>query len=224
MNYQKIYDQIIERARSEVRKKKSTVYYEAHHIIPRCLGGEVLTTQWKTHPNIVLLTAREHFLCHWLLVRLHSENAKLIYALWMMCNTGSGTKYKSYSPSSRAYEESKNLYSKELKKKPVWNMGKLPSKKGISQTKEHIEKRIKAHKGTTRTEEARSKMSEARKGKIPWNKGLHRSEEQNRNYKKPVRHKETGATYSSINEASLAFKCTGQTISNRLKKGIFEYT
>jgi len=26
------------------------------------LGGEGKTTEWQTHPNIVLLTAKEHFI------------------------------------------------------------------------------------------------------------------------------------------------------------------
>lgn len=62
MNYQRIYDQIIERAKCENRDKGGEIYYEAHHILPKCLGGEGHETQWKFHPNIVLLTAKEHFI------------------------------------------------------------------------------------------------------------------------------------------------------------------
>lgn len=63
MNYQKVYDDLIHRAKSENRKKLKTdnpdyVYYEAHHIIPYYLGSEGSCLEWKTHPNIVLLTAR----------------------------------------------------------------------------------------------------------------------------------------------------------------------
>ena len=39
MNYHRIHDQIIERAKSENRQKGGDVYYEQHHIIPRCMGG-----------------------------------------------------------------------------------------------------------------------------------------------------------------------------------------
>lgn len=79
MNYQRIYNQLIERGKKENRKKlKHTnpdfVYYERHHIIPRCLGGS------NDKENLVLLTAREHFLAHWLLVRIYPENSKLIFA------------------------------------------------------------------------------------------------------------------------------------------------
>jgi hypothetical protein len=222
MDYQKIYDQIIEKAKRESRSKGGETYYEAHHILPKCLGGEGHESQWKYHSNIILLTAREHFICHWLLVRVYPENAKLIYALWMMSNRVGGRRENRYIPSSRAYEEARGLHSKELKKKPAWNTGKLPVRRGISQTKEHVEKRVKAHKGSVRTEESRQRMSEARKGKVPWNRGKVRSEELNKKYKKPILHIESGVIYSSINEAALAFKCSGQAISNRVKKGIFK--
>jgi hypothetical protein len=39
MNYEKIYNQIIEKARAENRIKGTSVYYEKHYIVPKCLGG-----------------------------------------------------------------------------------------------------------------------------------------------------------------------------------------
>ena len=39
MNYQKIYDLIIQKANQENRKKYKGIYYEKHHILPICLGG-----------------------------------------------------------------------------------------------------------------------------------------------------------------------------------------
>ena len=52
MNYQKIYENLISKAKSENRKKYKGVYYESHHIIPRCLGGN------NDKENKVLLTAK----------------------------------------------------------------------------------------------------------------------------------------------------------------------
>ena len=54
MNYQKIHDAIIERAKT----RKLEGYKERHHIIPRCLGGT------DDNENLVDLTAREHFIIH----------------------------------------------------------------------------------------------------------------------------------------------------------------
>lgn len=109
MNYKKIYDEICERAKSELEgrkaKKKLGNYYEGHHIVPKCLGGEGWATQYN-HSNIVLLTAREHFLCHWLLHEMHPENYKLAKAFSMLCNVKDPNQIR-YIPSSRIVEYAK---------------------------------------------------------------------------------------------------------------------
>jgi hypothetical protein len=59
MNYQFHYDELI---RKRGRKVKPTgIYTEGHHIIPRSMGGT------DESNNITYLTAREHFIAHWLL-------------------------------------------------------------------------------------------------------------------------------------------------------------
>ena len=40
MNYIKIYNKLIIKAKSENRKKFDSVYYEAHHIQPKSFGGK----------------------------------------------------------------------------------------------------------------------------------------------------------------------------------------
>ena len=67
--YSKWYYSIIETAKSQHRKKllKEDLdykYYENHHIIPKALGGS------NSNENLVLLTAREHFICHILLPKM----------------------------------------------------------------------------------------------------------------------------------------------------------
>jgi phosphoglycolate phosphatase-like HAD superfamily hydrolase len=57
----------VERARNRVLDS----YTERHHIIPRCIGGT------DVKENLVDLTAREHFICHRLLVNIHPDNNKL---------------------------------------------------------------------------------------------------------------------------------------------------
>jgi len=54
MNHQKIYESIIEKARFEDRQKLDKknaeyIYYEKHHIIPKCLLGN------NEKENLVLL-------------------------------------------------------------------------------------------------------------------------------------------------------------------------
>jgi hypothetical protein len=105
MNYKKIYSSIINKAKSENRLKGGGVYYEAHHIIPICLGGKGKASQWNFHANIVLLTAREHFVCHWLLHRIYPENRSLLYAFDKMCVISPTHKNNRYIPPSRAVQE-----------------------------------------------------------------------------------------------------------------------
>jgi len=75
MNYNKIYQQIIERAKA----RQIDGYNEKHHILPRCLGGD------DSRDNLVSLTAREHFIAHLLLVKIYNGNLKLVKAVAMMC-------------------------------------------------------------------------------------------------------------------------------------------
>ena len=39
MNYKKVYDALIIKAQNENRIKGQGIYYETHHIIPKCYGG-----------------------------------------------------------------------------------------------------------------------------------------------------------------------------------------
>lgn len=104
MNYLRLYNSIIERARSEadIRKcdKRGGGYYECHHILPKSLGGTDLPT------NKALLTAREHFICHWVLVKIYKPNTierqKMMCALWML--RGKSQLHKGRYINSRAYE------------------------------------------------------------------------------------------------------------------------
>jgi len=72
MNYYKNYIEYIDFVKTKNRKKfdkndKEYVYYENHHIIPKCVGGD------DNSQNLVLLTAREHFLAHYLLVKIYKN-------------------------------------------------------------------------------------------------------------------------------------------------------
>jgi hypothetical protein len=105
MDYLKIYDQIIHRAKKENRLYGKGTYYERHHIIPKCMGGQGIVEEWKTHPNIVILTPREHFICHWLLCRIYPENKKLAHAFWFMSKQNEPRQQRDYIVSSRTYAE-----------------------------------------------------------------------------------------------------------------------
>lgn len=88
--YTNWYYSIINQAKSQERIKSSDNYYESHHIIPKALGGRNLKN------NIVLLTAREHFICHVLLVKMTTgkDKMRMSYAF-----------YRFTSPKSRSHRE-----------------------------------------------------------------------------------------------------------------------
>jgi hypothetical protein len=119
MDYKKIHDSIINRAKARTLEG----YTETHHIIPKCMNGT------NESNNLVELTAREHFIIHWLLHEMYPNNADLRYAFWSMCrNSGNQSRYK---PSSRVYEYAK------LKMLEVWLKFK-PSDKQINSIKESL--------------------------------------------------------------------------------------
>lgn len=70
MEYQRHYDSLIDKAKNRVLKR----YSETHHIIPKCLGGD------DSKDNLVDLTAREHFVAHLLLAKIHGG------VLWVALN------------------------------------------------------------------------------------------------------------------------------------------
>lgn len=106
MNYVKIYDQIINRALVANRLKNTDIYFESHHIIPKSLGGT------NKSDNLVLLTAREHFIAHKLLCKIYPNNDKLKYALWAMMNLNNKNQQRMYKISSREYDQIRSEYSK----------------------------------------------------------------------------------------------------------------
>lgn len=72
------------------RVKTSCDYYEQHHILPRSLGGS------DEKSNLVMLTAREHYIAHLLLYRMYKteggENLrKMAFALISMLSTKTTT-------------------------------------------------------------------------------------------------------------------------------------
>jgi hypothetical protein len=119
MDYQRIYNQIVDRAKQEERKKGNGTYYESHHILPKCLGGS------NKKENLVLLTGREHFLVHWMLVRIYPENKSLVHAFWAMCNRKGKGQEERYSSSSRGYAEAKLRFS-ELRSKTLTSFYQTP--------------------------------------------------------------------------------------------------
>lgn len=109
MNYRHIYCKIISYAKSQNRHKGDGNYYERHHILPKSLFP-----LWKNRKsNLVLLTAREHFFCHQLLIKIY-PGKEMAFALHLLLTTNNGKQVIS----SREYEKIEKLnsiYRKQMK-------------------------------------------------------------------------------------------------------------
>ena len=82
--------------------------YERHHILPRSLNG----TDEKS--NLIYITPRQHFICHWLLIKIYStgeEHWKMLNALRMMRAENPNQKRYHTKITSRVYERLKLEYA-----------------------------------------------------------------------------------------------------------------
>ena len=70
MDYKKHYNLLMTRARSRVNLTET--YTESHHVVPKCMGG--------INDEVVNLLPEGHFLAHLLLVKMHPDVTKLVYA------------------------------------------------------------------------------------------------------------------------------------------------
>lgn len=153
--YTKWYQAIIERAQN----RTNDGYTERHHIQPRGLGGS------DHKDNLVALTAREHFICHWLLTKMHTGEAKskMIYALNGMKRSNEFARRYDTKITARVYENLKKEFSKVHS---ATMKGSTPWNKGVSITEEQREKNRIAAIGKKHTLEAKEKISVASTGRI----------------------------------------------------------
>lgn len=102
MDYELIYNKII---LSRINNIPSG-YKEEHHIIPRSLGGT------DTTDNLVYLTAREHFICHYLLTKIYEVGTMEWYKMhnaFIIMKAGSQLQNRYFN--SRLYESRKKNFS-----------------------------------------------------------------------------------------------------------------
>jgi hypothetical protein len=145
--YTKWYNSIIENAKKQDRIKyrrtnPNFVYYEKHHIIPKSLGGV----------EEVLLTAKEHYICHLLLPKMvpNIHKYKMINALIKMTYSKSN-KQERYT--SRSYNVVRAFIAEK-------NSAMF---KGVPKSKQTLQN-MKGHSGIwERTEVYRENASEAQK-------------------------------------------------------------
>ena len=169
--YTRWYNQIVERARCRIIED----YTEMHHIQPRSLGGRD-----DVH-NLVELTAREHFICHWLLTKMTTgeDRAKMIYALNGMKRSNKFAQRYETKITARVYEKLKKefsiVHSATMKGREPWNRGvpiteeqrekNRKAATGKKRSAEAIAKAVAKQTGQKRSQETKDRISAALKGK-----------------------------------------------------------
>ena len=129
----------------------SSPYTETHHIIPKSLGGS------DDKHNLVALSGRQHFVCHWLLTKMVEGEAKdrMVYALRLMCKR----KLHNQKVTSRVYENTRAAHAVAMSKKH----------KGKKLSVQQIENLRTINTGRKWTEEQRARIT----SKLKW-KGRYR--------------------------------------------------
>lgn len=127
MDYLKVYNQLVEKAKNESRVKSLETYYENHHIKPKSLYPELD----KDLDNLVLLTPREHYIAHWLLTKIYPVKS-MAYAFLAMCNKSSNKYFtRDYKVNSKVYSKLKKEFSSNNPAKTVEARNKISkAKKG----------------------------------------------------------------------------------------------
>jgi hypothetical protein len=173
------YSALYYKITSNAKQRITEGYTELHHIIPQSMGGS------NDKENLVQLTAREHFICHWLLIKMTEgeDRSKMLYALNGMKAENRYQERYHTKITARVYEkyriEHAENHSKRMKGRPAWNKGRIlegveleehrertrnrkidPAKQAIGQ-----QKRVAKMIGTKQSEETKLKKSLALKGK-----------------------------------------------------------
>lgn len=145
--YSIYYNSIIRKALNSTRDKTQE-YFERHHILPKCLGGS------NKQDNLVLLTPREHFICHALLVKMYKdqsfERSKLLHAFMLM--KGKNSKQIRYI-NAKIYDSLKKEFSENQRKRMT----------GRKISPEHKDKIGLARKGKKMSQETKNIIAEKAK-------------------------------------------------------------
>lgn len=173
MNYFAQYNKLIESRKLMTRKKGDGLYYERHHAIPKWLGGA------DTKDNLVLLTAREHFIAHLLLWKFYRDrpSALALHKMTKSNNSNQDRKFTSvqFEKARMAFVETQigdknwtSINGSPNKGKPSTNKGKKLGKRewvsGENNPAKRLDIRLKISqslKGIKKTQEHMQKLNES---------------------------------------------------------------
>jgi hypothetical protein len=205
--YKKWYNQITSRG-----KKYREPGLERHHIIPRSLDGP------DDIENITFITAREHFVCHWLLTKIYptgEEHWKMLNALRMMRAENPNQKRYNTKITSRVYAKLKEEYSVLQSEKNKGSGNGFYGKKHTDAVKQRISE---ANKGRVQPLEEKERQIKAITGRKrnPFNNQWKENLSKNHKSKQPdFNGALSDDTKNKIREKALGRKQSAETIQKK---------
>jgi hypothetical protein len=153
--YSKCYFRIIENR----QRNPLDGYVEKHHIIPKSLGG----TNKKS--NIIALSAREHFLCHRLLVKMTTgkDKVKMAYAIRAMMRLENPYQDR-YKITSKLYESLVKITKPIIGRSLMGDQNPFFNKKHTEVSKARMREKRKLQvmpSGWSHTDKTKDKLREA---------------------------------------------------------------
>lgn len=144
--YTNIYYQIISRAQARLYKKSKSDGYQRHHIIPKSIGGTDDTD------NLVMLTYKEHRVCHCLLIKMQLTKSAEIkmrhaYGFFNKNSQFNGPRYKRgkdniFSSPKIIEQVRKRMTEKNPMKDPVIQQKRVSTWKANRAARDHIPTRV----------------------------------------------------------------------------------
>lgn len=223
MDYEKIYDNLINYRKENILDESNCEYYETHHVVPRSIDKKLLYKK----SNKVNLTVREHFIAHLLLKRIYKkkfgEDSYQYRAMVKTCFLFAN-KHKGVTINSRTIEKLRIAYKKlpsPMTGRPMSDNAKkalLKANIGRKFTDEHkrkiVESRIK-NGNNKLSEEHKQILIQSRLG----SKHTEETKERIRQKKLGFRHTEETKQKISKNNARNQL---GKLLSEETKKKISE--
>lgn len=209
--YSKCYYSITDRAKS----RTLTGFSENHHIIPKSLGGTGIAE------NIVKLTAREHLICHMLLVRMlvGKQRRNMNFALWCMVNADHSLSRGRSKVTPRQYQRIRMDHAKAVSE---IHRGKILSDetKKKQSDKAHIrwedpkERKRASLSAIKRYEDPKQIKLISDIAKNRWSSGKHSN-----NYKRKPCISPLGEEFESTAAAGKFYNITPEAIQASIKRG-----
>lgn len=165
MDYIKNYNDLMESCKNKNRKRGDGNYYERHHIKPKSIFPELS----KDPNNLVLLTAREHYIAHLLLTKIYSEgenHRKMVCALYFMIN-GNKKHFKHFHDkvkSSKEYERIRREYGEVARQRNTGTKRTAEQKQNMKEQRRQYIEEHSEYKETLKNN-SRKSLAKARESK-----------------------------------------------------------